>query len=132
MAPVEISATRDPSMAKELGLAEAHGRMPAATLEAVISEFRSRVASMGGNYGRIDTLATKDEVIQEQYSYECGYTVTSTETRTVTQVNPDGSTSFTTENVPVTQYVSQTCNGVRDVEVVTLSVVGRAFRMEGR
>ena len=105
--------------------------MHAASLEAVISEFRSRVASLGGNYGRIDTLATKDEVIEEQYTYECGCFVTNTETRIVTQLNPDGSTSTTTESVPVTQYVSQTCLGVRDVEVVTLSAVGRAFRMEG-
>jgi len=34
----------------------------------------------------------------------------------------------------VTTYVSQTCPETRDVEVVTLSVVGRAFRTarEGR
>ena len=130
-APVRLSATRDPIGARELGVAEAHGRMTLVTLEALISEFRSRVASLGGNYGRIDRLATKDELVEESYSYECGSTETELESRTVTRMNPDGSMTSTTETVPVTKYVSRTCTGTQEVEVVTLTVVGRAFRTVG-
>jgi hypothetical protein len=126
--PVQLSATRDPSNGKELGVAEAHGFMSDVTLAALVAEFSSRVASMGGNYGRIDDLATKDEWIRESYTYECGSDETSTETQYVTQMNPDGTMTTTVLSVPVTRYVPKTCIGERQVEVVTLSVVGRAFR----
>ncbi len=36
--------------------------------------------------------------------------------------------TFTTEAVPVTRTVAKTCTGERQVEVATLTVVGRAFR----
>ena len=128
---VRISATRDPPGAEELGIVEAHG---SATLEAVLSAFRQRVAGMGGDYGRLDVVATKNAVVQESRSYECGSNQTHDETRFVTRANPDGTFSTDTETVSVTTYVSQTCRETRDVEVVTLSVVGRAFRTarEGR
>ena len=128
---VRISATRDPPGAEELGIVEAHG---SATLEAVLSAFRQRVAGMGGDYGRLDVVATKNAVVQESLSYECGSNATHDETRFVTRANPDGTFSTGTETVSVTTYVSQTCWETRDVEVVTLSVVGRAFRTarEGR
>jgi hypothetical protein len=127
-AAVRISATLDPPHAEELGLAEAHGAMPATTLDTVIAEFRGRIASMGGNYGRIVALTTKHEMVDETYTYECGGTQTTIETTVVSQVNADGSVSSITQSVPVTSYVSQTCTGVRQVEASTLSVIGRAFR----
>ena len=125
---VRISATRDPPGAEELGI------VGSATLEAVLSAFRQRVAGMGGDYGRLDVVATKNAVVQESRSYECGSNQTHDETRFVTRANPDGTFSTDTETVSVTTYVSQTCRETRDVEVVTLSVVGRAFRTarEGR
>jgi hypothetical protein len=128
---VRVSATRDPAKAQELGVAEAHGTVPAATLDALISEFRARVASMGGDYGRIDTLGTRHEMVTETYTFDCSTTETVFETRSVSRVNPDGSVSFTTEAVPVTQTVSKTCTEERQVEVATMSVVGRAFRTVG-
>jgi len=127
-ASVRVSATRDPPKAEELGVAEAHGTVPAATLDALLSEFRARVASMGGDYGRIDTLGTRHEMVTETYTYDCSTTETVTDTRTVSHVNPDGTVTFTTEAVPVTRTVSKTCIGERQVEVATLTVVGRAFR----
>jgi hypothetical protein len=127
-AAVRISATRDPAQAEELGVVEAHAGMRVASLDEVIAEFRGRVAAMGGDYGRIDTVATKHEMFDETYTYECGSTQTTIETTTVSQVNADGSVSSTTQSVPLTTYVSQTCTGVRQVEASTLSVVGRAFR----
>jgi hypothetical protein len=127
-ASVRVSATRDPVKAEELGVAEAHGRIPAATLEALIGEFRARVASMGGDYGRIDSVRTRHEMVTETYTYDCSTTETVSETRTVSQLNPDGTVTFTTEAVPVTRIVSQTCTGERQFEVAIVTVVGRAFR----
>jgi hypothetical protein len=130
-AEVQISATRDPAQGREIGVAEAHGRLGEVRLDEVIAEFRARVASMGGDYARIDSLATRHEMVKESYSYECGATETTTETRMVMQLNPDGSVVPTTETVQVQNYVSKTCIGEREVEVFTLAVVGRAFRTAG-
>ncbi len=127
-APVEISATRDVPNAEELGVIEAHGRLPAATLQALVTEFSVRVASMGGDYGRIDNLATKHEMVTENVDYECGTFETEIQTQTVSQTGPDGSTTFSTQSVPVTKYVSKTCTEARRVEAATLTLVGRAFR----
>ncbi len=126
--PVEISATRNPAGAKELGVIEAHGRLPVATLEALVAEFRTRVASIGGDYGCIDHLATRHEMVTETRDYECGSSETETEMQSVLQTGPDGSSSFVTESVPVSRYVSKTCTEQVQVEVATLSLVGRAFR----
>jgi hypothetical protein len=128
---VQISATRDPAQGREIGVAEAHGRLGVATLDEVVALFCARVASMGGDYARIDGLATRHEMVQETYSYECGATETTTETRMVMQVNPDGSVTPGTETVQVQNYVSKTCFDQRDVEVFTLAVVGRAFLTAG-
>lgn len=122
---VRISATRDPPGAEELGFVEAHGSQK---LEVVISAFRQRVAAIGGDYGRLDSIATKNELVQETSSYECGANQTHDETRFVSRPNPDGTFATVTETVQVTTYVSQTCWETREVEKVRLSVVGRAFR----
>lgn len=129
--PVEVSATRDPPSAVELGIVEAHGRVPVATLDALVAEMRARVASMGGNFCRIDSLATSHEMVTETYDYECGTFETQMETQTVPQAGPDGSMTFSTESVPVTTYVSKTCTGERQVEAATLTLVGRALRTPG-
>jgi hypothetical protein len=125
---VAISATRDPASGQELGIVEAHGRRTDGALEAIVAEFRARVASMGGDYGRIDRFDTKHEMVTESYTYDCGTTETSTETRSVYQPGPNGTGSFTTQTVPVTRHVPKTCTGQREVEAATLTVVGRAFR----
>jgi hypothetical protein len=122
---VRISATRDPPGAEELGFVEAHG---SAKLEAVVSAFRERVAAIGGDYGRLDVIATKNEVVEETSSYECGANQTHDETRFVSRANPDGTFTTVTETVQVTTYVSQTCWETHEVEKVRLSIVGRAFR----
>jgi len=130
-ATVQISATRDPAQGTEIGVAEAHGYLGVASLDALIAEFRSRVASMGGDYGRIDSVATKGEMRLETVSYECGGFETTTETTTVMQLNPDGSMTPSTDTATVNHYVSKTCTEDRWVEVFTLTVLGRAFRTAG-
>jgi hypothetical protein len=127
-APVEISATRDPLRAEALGVVEAHGSIPVATLEGLVTAFRTRVASMGGDYGRIDDLATRHEMVTEQHDYECGSFETETEMQSVLQTEPDGSSTFVTQSVPVSRYVSKTCTEQVQVEAATLTLVGRAFR----
>jgi hypothetical protein len=130
-APVEVSATRDLPRAQELGVVEVHGRLPVATLERLVLEFRGRVAAMGGDYGRIDSFATRHEMVTETYDYECGTSESTVETQTVTSVGADGTPTVSTESVPVTRYVSKTCTGERRVEVATLTLVGRALRASG-
>lgn len=109
---VTLNATRDPENAEELGLVEAHGRRPPATLDAIAREFSTRVAKLGADYGRIDSFDTRFENVTETYSYECGTTVT----------------TGSTDGVPTTTYISQTCIGQTEVEVGTLTLTGRAFR----
>jgi hypothetical protein len=128
-APVALSATRDPEGAEELGIVEAHGRCGVATIPEIVAEFRTRVASLGGDHGRIDTFGTRYDLERESYTYECGATETRQETRTVSTVAPDGTVSWTTETVPVAEYVSRTCTGWREVEVGTFTMTGRAFRL---
>jgi hypothetical protein len=130
-APVEIGATRAPPGAEELGLVEAHASPSAATLEALVAEFRVRVASLGGDYGLVDGMTTRYELVAERYDYECGMTETVLETQTVSRIAADGSPVLETRSVPVTTYVSRTCTGERQVEVGTLTLVGRAFRRAG-
>jgi hypothetical protein len=99
---VVVSATRDPASAQELGVVEAHGPRATATIEQIVAEFRARVASMGGDYGRIDAFPTKHDLVTQTYAYGCG-----------------------------TPKAPMTCTGYRQVEVATFSVVGRAFRTLG-
>ena len=130
-APVSIASTRDPADALELGVVESSGRLGAVTLEQLVAAFRSRVAQMGGDAGRIDTFGTRYEIVSESYEYDCSTTETEHETRTVSRIGPGGTITFDTESVPVTRRVPKTCTGTRSVEVGTLSLVGRAFGARG-
>lgn len=125
---VSISATRDPAGAEEIGIVEAHGLRPQATAEALVAEFRARVATLGGDFGRIDNFATRHELRTESRDYECGGVEMQMQTQSVVATGPDGSTAVTSEAVPVTTYVSKTCTEERQVEDATLTLVGRAFR----
>lgn len=127
-AVVTVSSTRDPAGAEELGLVEAHGRLPQARLGDLVAEFQGRVSSMGGNFARIDSFATRHELVAEQYTYDCGHDETRTETRIVTRPGTGGTTTTSTEPVDVTRHVAKTCFGTREVEAATLTLVGRAFR----
>jgi hypothetical protein len=98
--PVWLTATRDPVGAQPLGVVEAHGNLWQATLLTVAEEFCARVASLGGDAGRVDTMTTRYETHMEIYSYSCG---TATESRT--------------------------CTGSRQVEIPTLTIAGRAFKL---
>ena len=98
--PVRLSATRDPSGARPLGVVEAHGDRRRATVPAIAEEFRARVASLGGDAGRIDSFATKYEMVTETYMYQCG-----------------------------APKMPMTCTGTRQVEVPTLTFTGRAFKL---
>ena len=126
--PVAVRLNSDPANAEELGIVEAHGRRPAASLQQLLTEVTSRAASLGGDVVRIDAFATRYETVTEPYTYDCGTTETHTESRTVTRTGPTGSMTTTTESVPVTRHVQKTCNGVRQVEAATLTLRGRAFR----
>jgi len=125
---VAVRLTREPVDADELGIVEAHGARPAATLEQILTEFTRRVAALGGDVARVDAFATRYETVTESYTYECGTNVTHDEARMVTQTNPDGTTTTTWRHEPVTRYESKTCTGEREIEVATLTMRGRAFR----
>jgi hypothetical protein len=124
---VLVTATSSPPGAEELGIVEVHGRLAVATLEQLVGEFRGRVALLGGDRGRIDALSTRYQWVTEEYTYDCSTTEIVFETRSVTRVGADGSTTTSSETVPVTKTVSKTCTGERQVEVATTTLVGRAF-----
>jgi hypothetical protein len=106
---------------------EASGRQPAAPLELLVSEFRARVAGIGGNYGRIDSIQTRHDMVTETYDYDCGTDEVAFETQTTSSIGADGAPTFTTQTVPVTRRVSKTCTGEKTVEVATTTLLGRAF-----
>jgi hypothetical protein len=126
--PVAVRLTQEPIDAEELGIVEAHGRRPAATLQQVLAELTGRVAALGGDIARVDAFATRYEMLSENYTYDCGTTETRQEPRTVTRSGPNGTMTTATEYVTVTQHEPKTCNGVRQVEAGTLTIRGRAFR----
>jgi len=126
--PVSVLLTHDPDDATEIGIVEADGRRPVATLDSLLAEIRSRAASLGGDVARIDRFATRYEMVTETYQYDCSTTETRMEPRTVVQTHADGTTTTFTEWIPVPQLVSRTCTGTRQVEVGTLTLTGRAFR----
>jgi len=99
-APVLLSATRDPSGAGALGVVEAHGDRRSASLAMIGDAFRSSVASLGGDAGRIDSFVTRWEIVTEAYTYACGGPKT-----------------------------PMTCTGSRQVEVPTFTLTGRAFKL---
>ncbi len=128
---VRVAFTRDPSGAEELGIVEAHGRRPGATLDALVEELRSRVATVGGDVARVDAFATTYENVTEAYTYDCGTTRTTSEPRTVSRSGPDGRMTTQTEMTTVTKHEPKTCTGYRQVEVAVLTLTGRAFRTKG-
>ncbi len=68
---VTVSATRDPVGGAEIGAVEATG---GATIDEVIPELVARVAQLGGNYARIDHIATRYQWVTHpvMQSYQCG------------------------------------------------------------
>jgi hypothetical protein len=126
--PVSVLLTHDPDDATEIGIVEADGKRPAATLDVLLAEIRSRTASLGGDVARIDRFATRYEMVTETYQYDCSTTETRMEPQTVVSTQADGTTTTSTQWVAVTVTVPRTCTGTREVEVGTLTVTGRAFR----
>jgi hypothetical protein len=130
-APVAVSATSDPAGGRQLGVVEATGRRPAATLPLLVAELQARVAAVGGDFARIDSIVTKHELVTESYDYDCGTDVVEYETQVVTSTGADGMLSSSTVPVPVVRHVSRTCTGARTVEVATTTLLGRAFLTRG-
>ncbi len=126
--PVVVQFTQKPADADELGIVEAQGRGPAAKLQQVLAELTGRVAALGGNLARVDAFATRYDVVNESYTYDCGTTGTRLEPRSVTRPGPNRSMATITEVVPVSYHQPKTCNGVRKIETPTLTFRGRAFR----
>jgi len=127
-APVTVSATRDPGSGDELGIIEVSGDVQAVTLETLVAELQKRAAELGGDYARIDRTAVRHEQGTVTRTYECGADETVWETRSETRVEADGTTSTTTDTVPVTRFVSRTCTEEVQVELATRTLTGRAFR----
>jgi hypothetical protein len=96
--PVQLSALREPEQGKEVGIVQSRG---VGELEEQFAEFVKQVRKVGGNYGKVDSIKTKYEIVYQTqtYSYSCGT-----------------STCYGTRTVPVT--------------VGTMQVLGRAFRVE--
>jgi hypothetical protein len=131
-APVSVLASRDPPGAEELGIVEAHGNRPEATLLEIVAALGARVASLGGDIARVDTFRTSYEMVSQHYTYDCGTTETRTESRSVTRTGSDGRLTVSTESVPVPHHVPKTCTGGREVEAAVLTLTGRAFRSAKR
>jgi hypothetical protein len=95
--PIILRATDVPPGAKQVASVEANGT--GATLSKIMNEFTQKVASVGGDFGKIDSIRTKFDMITttQTYTYTCG-SATCTGTNTSTH------------------------------EVATTTVVGRAFR----
>jgi hypothetical protein len=102
---VTISALQPPDPGTELGIVQTSGA--GATVEKLLSKFVDKVRELGGNYGYIDTISSKYELIHstQTYTYSCG-----------------------------TTQAPRTCTGVRQVtnEVRTTQIVGRAFLVEAK
>ena len=102
-APARITVLREPDGA-EIGIVEAKGNAP---IDEIAEEFSERAAKLGANIAKVDSFRTKFELVTrtETYTYSCG-----------------------------TPQAPRTCSGTRvvTVEVATTSMVGRAFREEGR
>lgn len=100
---VAIAATFVPPEATQVAVVETHGNV-AEGLAVIMEGFRAEVGARGGNFGKVDSMRTRFEMqtVTRTESYSCG---TSTAPRTC----------------------SRTVNQV--VEVGTMTVVGRAFRL---
>lgn len=102
---VRISATQVPDGAAKVGVVEAHVVMPASIMD-LIPVFAARVAGVGGDFGKIDQITTKFEMIRtiQSQSYDCG---SPSHPMTCTRLYPVV------------------------IEVGTTSVLGRAFSLPG-
>jgi hypothetical protein len=100
--PVMLSSLGVPPGARELGLVQAHSNQT--DIRKIMPEFVARVASLGGNFGKVDDITTSYEMqtVTTTQSYSCG-----------------------TPNAP------NTCTRVvtSQVEVPTTRVLGRAFEV---
>jgi len=130
--PVAVQFTQEPGDGDDLGIVEAKGSKPAATLEQVLAQLTGRVAALGGNLARVDGFGTRYETVQEKYTYDCGTTETRMEPRSVRRPGSNRSMATITEVAPVSYHQPKTCNGVRQVETATLTLRGRAFRTRER
>ena len=170
---VAVRLTNDPADAAEIAVVEAHapawfgtgrdvssgkiasGPRGGPTLQALVEELKRRTASVGGDVARVDTFATKYDVVRESYSYDCSetktemVTKTTTEPRTKTRTDCTPASSFggsigggcrtttdtewvtVTKTEPETKRVQKTCTGLRDVEAGVITLTGRAFRTSG-
>jgi hypothetical protein len=97
---VSLAATHVPEPAQSLGIVEAHGA--ASEFVTIVEQFKREVAALGGNWGKVDDIKTKMDLVtrNSSYSFPCGQT-TCSGMRTQT------------------------------VEVATTTVTGRAFKAQG-
>jgi hypothetical protein len=97
--PVRLSGLAVPEGATEVGIVQAKGT---GKLQDLVDEFSAQVRKVGGNYGKIDSMPTKFEMVTsvQSYTYSCG-----------------------------TAKAPATCSGTRTVttEVATTQLLGRAF-----
>lgn len=102
---VVVSATAGPQGAQQVAIVETHGNCDEG-MPALLAGFRGEVARDGGNFGKVDAMRTRFEIVQttRTQTYDCG---TSQVRRTCSRL--------------VTDYV----------EVGTTTVMGRAFRTGG-
>lgn len=100
-APVRLSVLIAPA-SDQVGIVQSRG---VGKLEDLVEEFEAQVRKVGGNYGKIDSMRTKFEMVTtiQSYTYNCGST-----------------------KAPVT------CTGSRPVttEVATTQILGRAFHVD--
>lgn len=103
-AEVEIAATWVPEGAAQVAIIETHGNFNEG-LEELMLGFRGEVAAAGGTFGKVDTMRTRFEIVQQtqMQTYNCG-----------TSSNPQTCTRQVTNNV----------------EVGTTTIMGRAFLTE--
>lgn len=131
-APVTISATGDPAGARQIGIVEVTGQQPGATLVDLVDEFGARVARMGGDHGRIDSIATRRETSIERHQYDCSTEEVEVQTQVDWSTGPGGMPTANVVSVPVARRVFKMCIEERPVEVATTTLLGRAFRTGGR
>lgn len=100
---VAIAATFVPEGATQVAVVETHGNVDEG-LAVIMEGFRAEVGARGGNFGKVDSMRTRFEMqtVSRTESYSCG-----------------------TTSAPRT--CSRQVNQV--VEVGTMTVVGRAFRV---
>ncbi len=99
---VRLSALDDPGGATQVGIVQASGT---GKLEDLAEEFVAQVRKVGGNFGKVDAVRSRFEMVTQNqtYTYSCG-----------------------SSSAPAT------CTGMRTVtsEVMTTQVLGRAFKLE--